>query len=61
VGTRSLSSGPPKAGPVGFAHPTTVHAALLHPLKINEKFRNGHAPGRQLLLERRVLQGLYGG
>jgi len=24
VGTRSLSSGRPKAGPVGFAHPTTM-------------------------------------
>jgi hypothetical protein len=24
VGTRSLSSGRPKAGPVGFAHPTTL-------------------------------------
>ena len=24
VGTQSLSSGRPKAGPVGFAHPTTL-------------------------------------
>jgi hypothetical protein len=29
VGTRSLSSGRPKAGPVGFAHPTFSSTASL--------------------------------
>src|SRR6266849_3916148 len=32
VGTRSLSSGRPKAGPVGFAHPTTNLSSVIRPL-----------------------------
>jgi hypothetical protein len=45
VGTRSLSSGRPKAGPVGFAHPTVVETTLV---LILAGWLAGAASGQQL-------------